>query len=62
MGEGGEGGEGSGVGGGSHFAPGDTLLDASGSGEPGSGSIPRVVWLLIAVIFLAVWGLLSLTR
>lgn len=34
----------------------------SGSSGPGGGSIPWVVWLLIAVVFLAVWGLLSLTR
>lgn len=62
MGEGGEGGEGPGVGGGSHFNPGDTQLGASDGGASGSGSIPRVVWLLIAVIFLAAWGVLSLTR
>jgi hypothetical protein len=38
--------------------------DEESSGVPvaGGGSIPLVVWLLIAVIFLAVWGLLSLTR
>lgn len=62
MGEGGDGGEGPGVGGGSHFAPGESLGSSSHTAGPGSGTIPWSVLLLIVGVLLAVWGVLSLVR
>jgi hypothetical protein len=61
MGDGDDGGNGSGVGGGSHLAPGDSI-GSSHSGGPGSGTIPWSVLLLIVVVLFAIWGVLSLIR